>query len=270
MDARLATPLSRPVGALLRDWRQRRRMSQLDLACAAEVSTRHLSFVETGRALPSREMLMRLSERLSVPLRERNALLLAAGFAPLYRERPLQDPALAAARAAVELVLQGHEPYPALAVDRHWQLQAANRAAPLLLHGCAPWLLQPPVNVLRAALHPQGVAPRIVNYAAVRHHLLTRLQQQVDHSGDPVLAALHEELRRLPLPPGADGQAVEPEFHAGVLVPLQLRHEGQVLSLFSTLTVFGSPLDITLAELAVEAFFPADAGTADALRRLAA
>ena len=143
MNAILALAPSRPVGELLRDWRQRRRMSQLDLAGAAEVSTRHLSFVETGRALPSREMLMRLCERLSVPLRERNALLLAAGFAPLYRERPLQDPAMDAARAAVELVLKGHEPYPALAVDRHWQVQAMNRAAPLLLQGCAPWLLQP-------------------------------------------------------------------------------------------------------------------------------
>jgi transcriptional regulator with XRE-family HTH domain len=269
MNASLAITPSRPVGELLRDWRQRRRMSQLDLACSAEVSTRHLSYVETGRAQPSREMLMRLSERLAVPLRERNSLLLAAGFAPLYRERSLQDPAMEAARAAVELVLRGHEPYPALAVDRHWQVQAANRAAPLLLHGCAPWLLQAPVNVLRAALHPEGVAPRIVNHGAVRRHLLGRLQQQAAHSGDPVLAALHEELRQLPPPPGAHDADADADHPAGVLLPLKLRHEGAVLSLFSTLTVFGSPLDITLSELAVEAFFPADAATADALRRFA-
>jgi transcriptional regulator with XRE-family HTH domain len=269
MNAIPASAVPRPVGELLRDWRQRRRMSQLELAGAAEVSTRHLSYVETGRALPSREMLMRLSERLGVPLRERNALLLAAGFAPLYRERPLQDPALASARAAVALVLEGHEPYPALAVDRHWRVQAMNRAAPLLLHGCAPWLLEPPVNVLRAALHPQGVAPRIVNFAAVRRHLLMRLQQQVDASGDPALQALHDELGRLPAPQADAAEAVAPDAHAGVLVPLQLRHGAEVLNLFSTLTVFGSPLDITLAELAVEAFFPADESTAAALRRLA-
>lgn len=263
-----AASVSRPVGQLLRDWRQRRRLSQLDLACAAEVSTRHLSCVETGRAQPSREMLMRLSERLSVPLRERNALLLAAGFAPLYRERPLDDPALDRARHALGLVLKGHEPYPAIAVDRHWQVVAMNRAAPLLLEGCAPWLLQPPIHVLRAALHPEGVASRIVNFMPVRDHLLGRLRQQVDASGDPSLAALHEELAALPLPPGSERSEPAGEVHA-VMVPLQLRRGDAVLSFFSTLTVFGSPLDITLSELAVEAFFPADEATAAALREAA-
>lgn len=264
-----APTATQPVGLLLRDWRQRRRMSQLDLACAADISTRHLSFVETGRSQPSREMLMRLSERLGVPLRERNAMLLAAGYAPLYKERPLDDPALAAARRALELVLQGHEPYPAIAVDRHWNLVAMNRAAPALLEGAAPWLLEPPVNVLRAALHPEGVAPRIVNFAQVRHHLLTRLQQQVDASGDLQLAALHEELTRLsaPLVP-VDGAHDGPDY-AGVMVPLQLRTAHGTLSFFSTLTVFGSPLDITLSELAVEAFFPADEATAERLSRVA-
>jgi transcriptional regulator with XRE-family HTH domain len=254
----------RPVGDLLRDWRQRRRMSQLDLACAADISTRHLSFVETGRSQPSREMLMRLSERLAVPLRERNAMLLAAGYAPLYRERRLDDPALGVARHAIELVLRGHEPYPAIAVDRHWNVVAMNRAAPMLLQGAAAWLLQPPVNVLRAALHPQGVAPRIVNFAQVRHHLLSRLQQQVDASGDRELAALHAELSALPGQGDAGEEAVD---YGGVLVPLQLRTEQGVLSFFSTLTVFGSPLDITLSELAVEAFFPADEATAEILSR---
>lgn len=257
---------TRPVGHLLRDWRQRRRMSQLDLASAADISTRHLSCVETGRSQPSREMLMRLSERLGVPLRERNAMLLAAGYAPLYKERPLDDPALGVARRALELVLQGHEPYPAIAVDRHWNLVAMNRAAPALLEGAAAWLLEPPVNVLRAALHPDGVAPRIVNLAQVRHHLLMRLQQQVDASGDRALAALHQELVRLPAPDDAAGDAVD---YGGVLVPLQLRTEHGVLSFFSTLTVFGSTLDITLSELAVEAFFPADEVTAETLRTFA-
>jgi transcriptional regulator with XRE-family HTH domain len=259
-----APAATRPVGDLLRDWRQRRRMSQLDLACAADISTRHLSFVETGRSQPSREMLMRLSERLAVPLRERNAMLLAAGYAPLYRERRLDDPALGVARHAIELVLRGHEPYPAIAVDRHWNVVAMNRAAPMLLQGAAAWLLQPPVNVLRAALHPQGVAPRIVNFAQVRHHLLSRLQQQVDASGDRELAALHAELSALPGQGDAGEEAVD---YGGVLVPLQLRTEHGVLSFFSTLTVFGSPLDITLSELAVEAFFPADEATAEILSR---
>jgi transcriptional regulator with XRE-family HTH domain len=259
-----APAATRPVGDLLRDWRQRRRMSQLDLACAADISTRHLSFVETGRSQPSREMLMRLSERLAVPLRERNAMLLAAGYAPLYRERRLDDPALGVARHAIELVLRGHEPYPAIAVDRHWNVVAMNRAAPMLLQGAAAWLLQPPVNVLRAALHPQGVAPRIVNFAQVRHHLLSRLQQQVDASGDRELAALHAELSALPGQGDAGEEAVD---YGGVLVPLQLRTEQGVLSFFSTLTVFGSPLDITLSELAVEAFFPADDATAEILSR---
>lgn len=269
-----ATGTARPtaprgIGDLIRDWRLRRRMSQLDLAEEAQVSTRHLSCVETGRALPSREMVLRLGERLSVPLRERNALLVAAGYAPMYRERPLDDAALEAARRAVERVLQVHEPYPALAVDRHWQLVAMNRAAPALLQGVAEPLLRPPVNVLRAALHPQGVAPRIVNFGQVRHHLLGRLQQQVQASGDPVLAELHAELSALPALPGEDHGSETPgpeDVAAAVLLPLQLRQaDGRVLSFFSTLTVFGSPLDITLSELAVEAFFPADDATARAL-----
>lgn len=251
------------VGDMLRGWRVKRRMSQLDLASEAEISTRHLSFVETGRSLPSREMVLRLCERLQVPLRERNAVLLAAGYAPMYRERPLDDPALAAARRALDLVLKGHEPYPAIAVDRHWNLVAMNRCAPMLLEGAAPHLLQPPVNVLRAALHPEGVAPRIVNLAQTRHHLLGRLQAQIAASNDATLAALMAELAALP---GLDGHEAMPTDHAGIMVPLQLRAGRQVLSFFSTLTVFGSPLEITLSELAVEAFFPADDETAEFLQ----
>src|SRR5512134_3657524 len=183
-----------PFGAHLRHWRQHRRLSQLDLAQEAEISTRHLSFVETGRSVPSREMVLRLAERLDVPLRERNAMLTAAGYAPMYRERPLDDPALSAARRAVDLVLKGHEPYPALAVDRHWNLLAHNRAVAPFLAGASPVLLAPPVNVLRLSLHPEGLAPRIANLAQWRAHLLARLHQQVAASADRTLAALLEEL----------------------------------------------------------------------------
>lgn len=255
-----------PVGELLRHWRQHRRWSQLELAFEADVSTRHLSCLETGRALPSREMLLRLAERLQVPLRERNELLTAAGYAPMYRERPLQDPALQAARDAVERVLRAHEPFPALAVDRHWQMVMANRAVPPLLAGVAPALLAPPVNVLRLSLHPGGLAPRIANLGAWRAHLLLRLDQQVQASGDPVLAALAEELRALPgPPPGHD----EPEPAQAVAVPLQMHSPLGVLSFISTITVFGTPVDVTLSELAIEAFFPADEATAQALKQWA-
>ena len=257
---------TRPVGELLRDWRQRRRLSQLDLACEADISTRHLSFVETGRAMPSREMLLHLSERLEIPLRERNVLLMAAGYAPMFKERPLDDPALQAARRALDLVLKGHEPYPAIAVDRHWNLQAMNGAVGPFLAGVAPALLQPPVNVLRLSLHPQGLAPRIANFAQWRAHLIARLHQQITASGDPVLQELMRELCDYPVPGGAD--TAEAHDYGGVVVPLQLNTEAGVLSFFSTITVFGTPVDITLSELALEAFFPADEATAGRLRHL--
>jgi transcriptional regulator with XRE-family HTH domain len=259
----------RPVGACLREWRQRRRMSQLDLACEADVSSRHLSFIETGRARPSREMLVHLAEQLQIPLRARNQLFLAAGYAPMFPERPLSDPALQAARAAVELVLAGHEPYPALAVDRHWTLVAANRAVAPLLAEVAPELLAPPVNPLRLSLHPAGLAPRIANLAEWREHLLARLRHQIDLCADPVLIDLHEELASYPAPRAAarPGQRAQAEF-GGVVVPLRLSSPQGELALFSTTTVFGTPIDITLAELAIEAFFPADAATGAALRAL--
>ena len=261
---------SAPVGELLRGWRQRRRLSQLDLAAEADVSARHVSFLETGRAQPSREMLLRLAERLEVPLRGRNALLMAAGYAPIYPERSLDDPALAAARKAVDLVLAGHEPYPALAVDRQWTLVAANRAVQPLLAGIEPELLRPPVSVLRLSLHPAGLAPRIANLAQWRSHLLERLRRQVEASADPGLTELLAELEGYPAP-GADG-ADRPRrdlYDAGVVVPLRLRTEAGLLAFFSTTTIFGTPVDVTLAELAIESFFPADAETAEALRRLA-
>jgi len=256
-----------PFGEHLRHWRQRRRLSQLDLAQEADISTRHLSFVETGRASPSREMVLRLAERLDIPLRERNALLVAAGFAPMYRERPLDDPALAAARRAVELVLRSHEPAPALAVDRHWNLVAANAAVAHLLAGVDPELLATPMNVLRLSLHPKGLAPRIVNLVQWRAHIFERLRQQISATGDCALAALLQELRAYPVPEGADDIRLEGEL-LGVAMPLRFRTEGGVLNFISTTTVFGTPVDVTLQELAVESFFPADTFTTQALRQL--
>ncbi len=256
----------RSVGELLREWRVRRRMSQLLLATEAEISTRHLSFVESGRATPSREMVMHLAERLDVPLRERNALLVAAGYAPLYRERALDDPQLAAAREAVELVLRGHEPYPALAVDRHWNIVASNGALAPLIGDASPALLTAPVNALRLSLHPEGIAPRIVNWHAWRAHLLARLQRQIEASADSTLVELHDELAAYPAPPDVEAAPVEPMRHH-IAVPLRVRTAIGELSFYSTTTVFGTPVDITLSELAIEAFFPADTQTAEALRR---
>lgn len=264
-----ARPTPRPFGEYLRHWRQHRRLSQLDLANDAEISTRHLSFVETGRSVPSREMVLRLAERLDIPLRERNALLQAAGYAPMYRERPLDDPALAAARQAVELILKSHEPYPALAVDRHWNLVAANSMLPHLLAGADPSLLRGPVNVLRLSLHPQGLAPKIVNLAQWRSHLFERLRQQVHATDDATLAALLEELRGYPVPEGAGDVHLEGE-HLGVVMPFRFRSSFGVLSFISTTTIFGTPVDVTLQELALETFFPADAMTGEVLRKLAA
>jgi len=255
------------IGELLREWRQRRRLSQLDLAGDADVSTRHLSYLETGRAQPSREMVLRLAERLEVPLRERNGLLTAAGYAPLYRERPLDDPELQAARDAVSRVLDGMAPFPALAVDRHWQLVAHNAAVPMLMAAASPALLKAPLNVLRLSLHPEGLAPRIANYAQWRAHLIARLAQQVAISADPVLQDLLHELRDYPAPPPLHNPSPHPDIGA-VVVPLQLITEHGLLSFFSTTTIFGTPVDITLSELAIESFFPADAATAQTLRRL--
>ena len=238
-------------------------MSQLDLALDAEISARHLSFVETGRSQPSRDMVLRLAERLDVPLRDRNILLSAAGFAPLFSERKLDDPALRDARKAVDLVLKGHEPYPALAVDRHWTLLAANNAVPPLLAGASAELTSGPVNVLRLSLHPQGLSSRIVNFTQWRAHLLERLRRQVELTADPVLVSLLMELQAYPALRVA-GPA--PKAVSEVVVPLQLRTGDTVLSFISTTTVFGTPQDITLSELALETFFPADVQTGEILR----
>jgi transcriptional regulator with XRE-family HTH domain len=260
------------AGDYLRSWRRRRRMSQLNFALMAEISQRHLSFLESGRAAPSREMLLHLAERLDVPLRERNAMLLAAGFAPVYAERTLEDPAMAAARGAIEVVLKGHEPYPALAVDRHWNLVVANAALGPLLAGVAERkLLDPPVNVLRLSLHPEGLAPRIANLVEWRAHLLDRLRRQAAVTGDPVLAELLQELSAYPVSDELKVlQTATRTDHGGVFVPLKLATEVGLLSLISTTTIFGTPRDITLSELALEAFFPADPETATILRQFSA
>ena len=258
---------TQPVGSLLRGWRSRRRMSQLALAVDAEISQRHLSFIESGRSSPSREMLLHLAERLGIPLRERNVLLVAAGYAPVYGERKLHDADAAAARRVVEWILKGHEPYPALAVDRHWTLVTANAPAMRLMEGVDPALLSSPINVLRVSLHPDGLASRIVNFREWRAHVLERLAQQLDASGDAVLAELVEELKRYPVPQSAPGNASEDL--AGLAIPLQLKTEAGVLSFISTTTVFGTPIDVSLSELAIESFFPADPTTAAALRQLA-
>ncbi len=260
----------RPVGQMLREWRLRRRLSQLDLACEAEISARHLSFVETGRSWPSREMVLRLAERLEVPLRERNVLLTGAGFAPVFRERPLTDPALKPAREAIDLVLAGHEPYPALAIDRHWMLVAMNSAVRRLLAGVDASLLTPPVNVLRLSLHPTGLAPRIANYQEWRSHLLARLQQQIRLTADPVSIELLKELSSYP--PPASHLKAHPENAddvTAIVVPLQLVSEAGLLCFVSTTTVFGTPVEVTLSELALESFFPADRRTAEILRGFA-
>jgi transcriptional regulator with XRE-family HTH domain len=251
---------SPPVGHLLRGWRQRRRLSQLDLSAEAGVSARHLSFLETGRARPSRDMVLRLAEELEVPLRARNELLVAAGFAPVYGQRPLEGPDLAAVRAGIERVLAAHEPFPAVVVDRRWQLVAANRGVPLLTDGADPRLLEPPVNVLRLALHPDGMARRTANLPQWRAHLLHRLAREVRLTGDPELAALHRELAALP--GGTDPRPVD-----GVAVPLRIRSGDGQLSFLSTVTTFGTAVDVTAAEVSIEAFLPADERTAAAVRQ---
>ncbi len=255
----------RPFGVHLRDWRTRRRMSQLDCALETEISQKHLSFIESGRSVPSRDMVIRLTESLDVPLRERNLMLLAAGYAPLYMARSLDDPSLAAAKAAIDLILKAHEPYPALAVDRHWTMLAANGAVAPLLADIDATLLQHPVNVLRVSLHPKGFAPRIANLSEWRAHLLQRLKHQINVTADPVLIALMKELRALS--PGGDDHGELPGT-SEVFVPMQLETPHGVMSLFSTTTVFGTPIDVTLSEIAVESFFPADDATREILRAL--
>ena len=253
------------IGDHLRQWRQRRHLSQLDLAGDAEISARHLSFVETGRAAPSRDMVLKLAERLEVPLRERNVLLVAAGFAPAFPQRSLDDPALKSARAAIDLVLRAHEPNPALAYDRHWNLVSANRMVMPLLEGVPARLLGQPINILRLAFHPEALAPRTVNLGEWSGHLLARLHRQCEATADAGLLRLYRELKAYPTP-----ARPAPVSSDHVAIPFKLRFGSDVLSFISTTMVFGTPVDITLSELALETFFPADELTAQRMRTMAA
>ena len=258
-----ATPTRSTFGPLLRQWRTRRRLSQLDLAVESDVSARHISFLETGRSRPSREMVLRLATQLDVPLRERNQLLLGAGYAPEYRARSLDDAEMAPVRAAVDAVLRAHAPHPALAVDRHWDLVSANAGVDLLTRGVPVHLLEPPVNVLRLSLHPDGLAGRIRNLAEWRGHVLGRLARELAVTGDPRTRALLHELAAFP--GGRSSGATN-----AVAVPLRLEAGGRELAFLSTVTTFGTAVDVTLAELSIEAFLPADAATAEVMAGLAA
>ena len=258
----IASAPARPVGQLLRDWRERRRLSQLELSIQAEISTRHLSFVETGRSRPTPEMILKLTEHLDVPLRERNQLLLAGGYAPAYPQHGLDAPELASVRDALRLVLAGHEPHPALIINRWWELLDANAAVAVLTAGCAPELLAPPVNVLRLSLHPDGMAPRIRNLAQWRGHLLEQVRRRAEHTGDRRLHELYEEL--LGYPGGLEtGTAA-----TNVVLPLRLRHESGELSFFSVAATVETATDVTVEELVIESFYPADLETAQRLRAL--
>ncbi len=255
-------------GDLLREWRGRRRLSQLELSLRAAASTRHLSYLENGRSRPSREMVLHLADELDVPLRERNRLLVAAGFAPAFRETALDAVELAPAREAIERILAAQDPYPALVVDRRWDLVAANAGLAVFLEGVDPALLEPPANVVRASLHPDGLARRIANIDEYAAHMLGRLRRDAEATGDPAVHELLAEIRTYPavahLPPSAGAH------WGGTLLPLRLLTDGGELSFFSTIATFGTPVDITLDELSIELFFPADAATAAALggRRL--
>lgn len=253
------------AGTLLREWRTRRNRSQMDLAHAAGVSPKHLSFVETGRSRPSREMVLHLAEELDVPLRERNPLLAAAGFAPVYTERPIDDPAMSPVREAIDGLLRGHEPYPAIVVDRLWNVVSANAMSWVLLDGVDPSLLAGSLNALRVTLHPNGLAPRIENFGEVSAHLLTRLRRQADLTGDDETLALYEELSGYP---GVRTEVTTSELEGpnAVVLPVTYTVRDVELSLFTTIATFGTPLDITLSELMIESFFPADAATAETLR----
>lgn len=242
-------------GSLLRHWRTHRRLSQLDLSMQAEVSSRHLSFLETGRSRPSREMVVHLCEHLEVPLAERNQLLNAAGFAPAYTAFDLDDPAMEAVRTAIDAVLGTHEPFPAIVVDQHWDLVRANEAALVLLGGVDPALLEPPVNVVRVSVHPDGLAPRIKNFGEYAAHMIERLRRQVRQTGDGELAALLAETEEVVERAGA---TVHPLGASQVVLPMVIEVDGEDLSFFSTIAVFGAPNDVTVEALAIEAFHPAD------------
>ncbi|MFF4552862.1 helix-turn-helix domain-containing protein [Streptomyces sp. NPDC001422] len=266
-----STPAGSGVGPLLRGWREQRRVSQLELALRAGSSARHISFVETGRSRPSEEMVLRLAEHLDVPVRERNALLLAAGYAPHYPETPLGDPSMDAMREGVERLIQGYEPYPALVVDATYDVLAANRGIAMLLEGVPEHLLVPPLNAMRLTLHPEGLAPRIRNLPAWREHLLAQMDRQIALRRSEPLRALYEEVAAYPVPDAAAEPAGDEESLGAVppfALPMRIEHEGRVLSFISSIATFNTPMDVTVAELAVETFLPADPATAKYLHAL--
>jgi transcriptional regulator with XRE-family HTH domain len=263
----MATATAARVGPLLRDWRQRRHLSQLELALDAGVSARHVSFVETGRSRPSAEMILQLAEQLNVPLRERNQLLLAAGHAPVFEEHELDDPEMTPVRQTIQLILDGHDPYPALVVDRAWELVAANRGLGIMLEGVSPELMEPPVNVYRVALHPEGMAKNVLNLGEARHHLLSRLRRQIALTGDPALQTLYDEVSAYP---GAEEPDPRDSLN-DLAVPVRMRtQDGRELAFISTLATFGAAVEVTASELSIESFFPANEETAEAVREYVA
>lgn len=260
-------PSEETFGPMLRRWRERRRLSQLDVALAARSSTRHLSYLETGRAQPSREMIGRLADVLDVPLRGHNALLLAAGFAPAFRESALD--ALPAAKAAMNRVLQAHRPYPAFVVDRQWQVVLSNSALPQLYEGCADVLMTPPVNAMRLMLHPDGMAPRILNYEAWRGHCRHLLRQQIEAGANDCVEQLYAEIAGYSAPPLTDPLSSTSGIDR-FATPLRIATQHGLVSFLSTITVFGTASDVTLSELALEMLFPADEQTARIVRTMEA
>lgn len=263
----MPTIVPQTFGDLMRMWRSRRRLSQMELALEAGISTRHLSFIENGRSQPSREMILRLADQMDLPLRERNALLTAAGFAASFPERTLDHPTLASARAVIEQIVKAHEPNPALALDRHWNIVMANGPVAYLLKDVEPDLLESPINALRLTLHPRGLADRVLNLAEWRAHLLARLHRQVEASGDHVLLTLEQELRAYPAPECPQGfLPVDP---TAVAIPFRLRTDFGDLDFLSATTLFGTSVEVFMSELVIESFFPANPATAMALRQLA-
>ncbi|MDX6362866.1 MAG: hypothetical protein QOC85_1876 [Streptomyces sp.] len=256
-----SAPADKGIGPLLRGWREQRRVSQLELALRADSSARHISFIETGRSRPSEEMVLRLAGHLDVPVRERNALLLAAGYAPHYPETPLDDPSMAALREGMERLIQGYEPYPALVVDATYTVLAANRGIALLLDGVPEKLLVPPLNAMRLTLHPEGLAPRIRNHREWRDHLLAQMDRQIALHRSDALRALYEEVAAYPVADRPDsGEPAEPVPYFAL--PMQIEHDGRLLSFISSISTFNTPMDVTVAELAIETFLPADPATA--------
>ncbi|GAA3293048.1 helix-turn-helix domain-containing protein [Streptomyces cinereospinus] len=267
-SAPAVTPAGPGVGPLLRAWREERRVSQLELALRAGSSARHISFVETGRSRPSEEMVLKLAEHLDVPVRERNALLLAAGYAPRYPQTPLDDPAMDAVREGLERLIQGHEPYPALVVDATYRVLAANRGITMLLEGLPESLLGPEPNAMRLTLHPEGLAPRIRNFAEWRGHLLAQMERQIALRRSAELRALYEEVAAYPAPETgpAGGEPAGPV--CSFALPVRIEHDGRILSFVSSIATFNTPMDVTVAELAVETLLPADPATAGYLHAL--